>query len=272
MKTSLLFFPALVLSLAACSDSAKPAASPAAAAPTEAPKAATPVSTPAAPSSLSALPGSVAKARDVVAANNTRAAQADAITMAETPSVTTKAVAAAKEAFPALLEQLKSQAAKSNSARQPKIADLLGGKVGALTSSFTDSQKGLGTGVEGLLGGLIKGDSGGTLQQLGGLLGQTGVLDSKQQGLVGEVRNLASAWLLDKQFAGTPLEGKAGPLIDGLMNNQWAQSLLGLKNLGSSKDLNGGQKGLLDSLIQQFAPEGLKSASGALDLLKGLGK
>lgn len=260
MKTSFFLLPISCVAFAVgCSDSAPKADAPVAATPTPP------------PTGLAAMPGKITQTKDVVAAVNANAAKADAVTAPETTA--SKVTAAAKEALPLLLEQLKSQAAASNSANQPKIADLLGTKVSALTGSFAPAQQqGLGTGVEGLLGGLVKGDASSALSQLGGLLGQTGSMNTQQKDLVGEVRNLASAWLIDKQFAGTALEGKAGPLIQGLMKNEWAQSLLGLKSLGTSKDLSAGQKGLLDSFLEQFAPEGLKGAGGALDLLKGLGK
>lgn len=262
MKFTTFFLPFTCLALSVgCSDSTPKAAPAKADAVTTAP-------TPP-PSGLAAMPGNIKTTKDVVAAVNANAAKADAVSAPD--AVTAKVAAVAKDVLPALVEQLKSQAAKSSSANQPKIADLLGGKLGALTSSLSGSQKSLGEGVQGVLDGLIKGDTNSVLDKLGSVVAESVGLSPEQQKLVGEVRNLVAAWLVDKQFTGTGLQDKAGTVVKGLMENDWAQSILGVKNLSQSKDLSAGQKGLLDGLLEKFAPN-LKGAGEAINLLKGFGK
>ena len=95
-------------------------------------------------------------------------------------------------------------------------------------------------------------------------------LTPDQLGLAKQVGNLASAYVVQKNFAS--LEGAQGDvatIVNSLRSGKIKDALPSLKNVAESAKLSDTQKQLITSIADKYAP-GLSKASSALDSVKKL--
>jgi hypothetical protein len=103
-------------------------------------------------------------------------------------------------------------------------------------------------------------------------LAQASALTTEQIGLAKEVGNLASAYVVQKNFAA--LEGAQGDvatLVNSLRKGEITGALTPLQNIAQNAHLTASQKDLIGSVADKYAP-GLKQAASTvtqgLDALK----
>lgn len=100
-------------------------------------------------------------------------------------------------------------------------------------------------------------------------------LTPEQLGIAKEVGNLASAYVMQKNFAA--LEGSqsdVSTIVKSLREGRLAATVPPLKKVASNAHLTDGQKKLIKTVADKYAP-GLEKAKGAMDAIKkfpGLGK
>ena len=110
-------------------------------------------------------------------------------------------------------------------------------------------------------------------------LAKSAVLTPEQIGLAKDVGNVASAYVVQKNFASLAgAQGDVASLVNSLRQGQLTSTLMPLQNIAKNAALTATQKELVSSLADQYAP-GLKKAADTLnqglDTLKklpGLGK
>jgi len=95
-------------------------------------------------------------------------------------------------------------------------------------------------------------------------LAQTVGLTDSQVKLAKEVGNLASAFVVQRNFSAlSGAEGDVATLVRSLRDGQYAATLAPLKNIMNNASLTPVQKDLISSIADHYAPS-LKQAAGAL--------
>jgi hypothetical protein len=101
-------------------------------------------------------------------------------------------------------------------------------------------------------------------------LASSAKLTPEQLGLAKQVGNLASAYVVQKNFA--TLDGAQGDvanIVTSLRSGKIQSALPSLKNVAASAKLTDSQKQLITTIADKYAP-GLSKATGAVDSLKKL--
>jgi hypothetical protein len=148
------------------------------------------------------------------------------------------------------------------------IASELTGKVQSLgaavgTNSAVTSK------LDSTLKALTGGEDSAALTSAFGLV-KGAKLTPEQLGLAKQVGNLASAYVVQKNFAS--LEGQQGDvatLVTSLRSGNLKAAVPPLKNVASSAKLTDTQKQLITTIADKYAP-GFSKAAGALDSVKKL--
>jgi hypothetical protein len=145
------------------------------------------------------------------------------------------------------------------------IATDLTGKIQALgTSGISGAVK---TKLDSTLKSLTGGEDSAALTSAFNLV-KNAKLTPDQLGLAKQVGNLASAYVVQKNFAS--LEGQQGDvatIVSSLRSGKIKDALPSLKNVASSAKLTDTQKQLITSIADKYAP-GLSKAADAADALK----
>ena len=95
-------------------------------------------------------------------------------------------------------------------------------------------------------------------------------LTPEQIGLAKQVGNLASAYVVQKNFASLDgAQGDVATIVNSLRSGKIKDALPSLKNVVSNAKLSDTQKQHITSIEEKYAP-GLSKASGALDSVKKL--
>jgi hypothetical protein len=156
----------------------------------------------------------------------------------------------------------------AKSASDPQLGSIatdLTGKAQALGSSgISDTVK---TKLDSTLKSLTGGQDSAALTSAFNLV-KNAKLTPDQIGLAKQVGNLASAYVVQKNFAS--LEGQQGDvatIVSSLRSGKIKDALPSLKNVASSAKLTDTQKQLITSIADKYAP-GLSKAAGAADALK----
>ena len=105
-------------------------------------------------------------------------------------------------------------------------------------------------------------------------LAQVSALTPEQIGLAKEVGNLASAYVVQKNFASLPgAQGDVTTIVNSLRKGEITPALPALQNVAQNAKLTASQKDLIGTVADKYAP-GLKNAastvSQGLDTLKKL--
>jgi len=152
-------------------------------------------------------------------------------------------------------------------------------QLGTIASELTGKVQNLGAAIG--ANAVIKDKLDGTLKALTGgkdsaalasafKLAEAAKLTPDQLGLAKQVGNLASAYVVQKNFA--TLEGAKGDvatIVSSLRSGKISSALPSLKNVAANAKLTDTQKQLITSIADKYAP-GLNKAAGALDGLKKL--
>lgn len=95
-------------------------------------------------------------------------------------------------------------------------------------------------------------------------------LTPDQIGLAKQVGNLASAYVVQKNFATLEgAEGDVSTIVKSLRDGKVAAAVPALKNVAGNTHLSDGQKKLIKTVADKYAP-GWEKAKGALDAIKKL--
>ena len=152
-------------------------------------------------------------------------------------------------------------------------------QLGAIASELTGKVESLGAAVGG--NSAIMGKLNSTLSSLTGgqdsaalafafKLASSAKLTSEQLSLAKQVGNLASAYVVQKNFAS--LEGASGDvatIVSSLRAGKIKDAVPSLKNVATSAKLTDTQKQLITTITDKYVP-GFSKASGAVDSLKKL--
>lgn len=136
------------------------------------------------------------------------------------------------------------------------------GAVGGTNSAITAK-------IDSMLKSLTGGqDSNGLTSAFG--LAKSAKLTPEQLGLAKQVGNLASAYVVQKNFA--TLDGSQGDvatIVTSLRSGDVTSAIPPLKNVATNAHLTDGQKTLISKVADQYAP-GWKKAGAAMDAIKKL--
>jgi len=152
------------------------------------------------------------------------------------------------------------------------------GQLGAIGSELTGKIQSLGASAA---GDAVKNKLNGALMLLTGGkdsaalvsafdLAKEAKFTTDQLGLAKQVGNLASAYVVQKNFA--TLEGAQGDvatLVSSLRSGKLTSAIAPLKNIAGNTHLTDGQKKLITTVADKYAP-GWQKAAGALDAIKKL--
>ena len=153
------------------------------------------------------------------------------------------------------------------------------GQLGTIASELTGKVQSLGAAVG--ANDAVKSQLDGTLKSLtGGLdsaalvsafdLVKAAKLTPDQLGLAKQVGNLASAYVVQKNFA--TLEGShddVAAIVSSLRSGKLTAAISPLKNVAGNTHLTDGQKQLITTVADKYAP-GWQKAKGAVDAIKKL--
>jgi len=149
-------------------------------------------------------------------------------------------------------------------------------QLGTIASELTGKIQSLSTANEALKGPLE-----GTLKSLtGGMdsealnsafnLVKAAKLTPEQVGLAKEVGNLTSAYVVQKNFASLDgAQGDVATVVNSLRQGKITEAIPAIKNVAGNAHLTDGQKQLITTVANKYAP-GWEKAKGAADSLKKL--
>ncbi len=153
------------------------------------------------------------------------------------------------------------------------------GQLGAIASELTGKVQSLGATlgandvVKGLLDNTLKSLTGGkdsaALTHAFDLV-KAAKLTPDQLGIAKQVGNLASAYVVQKNFA--TLEGSqsdVATLVSSLREGKLTAAIAPVKNIAGNTHLTDGQKTLIKTVADKYAP-GLEKAKGTVDAIKKL--
>jgi len=136
------------------------------------------------------------------------------------------------------------------------------GHAGATNAAITGK---LDTMLEALSGGK---DSAGLAS--GFKLASAAKLTPEQVGIAKQVGNLASAYVVQKNFSSLAgSQGDVATIVSSLRSGEVANAIPALKNVATSANLTDGQKTLITKVADKYAP-GWQKAGEALDAVKKL--
>jgi len=205
------------------------------------------------------------------AATNSVAATVQATATAATTAVKA-AVETAQSTVSKLSTDLVSKAKSSADTQLSSIATELADKVKLLDASTTTNQAAQ-SALTNTVQSLVSGQDSGALSSAF-QLAKSATLTPEQLSLAKDVGNVASAYVVQKNFAS--LEGSqtdVATLVTSLRKGELTSTLVPLQNITKNAQLTDTQKTLVTSLADQYAP-GLKKAADTvnqgLDTLKKL--
>jgi len=152
-------------------------------------------------------------------------------------------------------------------------------QLGSIASELTGKVQSLETAVGG--NSAIMGKLNSTLSSLTGgqdsaaltsafKLASSAKLTPEQLGLAKQVGNLASAYVVQKNFASLAgQQGDVATIVSSLRSGKIKDAVPSLKNVASSAKLTDSQKQLITTITDKYVP-GFSKASGAMDSLKKL--
>lgn len=148
------------------------------------------------------------------------------------------------------------------------IATQLTGKVAQL-ESLLGTNSAIKAKLDNLLTSLTGGQDSNALASAFGLV--KGAKPTPEQlGLVKQVGNLASAYVVQKNFATLDgAQGDVATIVSSLREGKLTAAVPALKNVASNNSLTDGQKQLIKTVADKYAP-GWEKAKGTVDAIKSL--
>lgn len=170
---------------------------------------------------------------------------------------------------PALAAGLLATANAAGDTRLSEVASQLTGKVASL-ESLLGTNSIIKDKLDSMLTSLTGGQDSSALASAYDLV-KGAKPTSQQLNLAKQVGNLASAYVVQKNFAS--LDGSqsdVATIVKSLSDGKIAAAVPSLKNVASSAKLTDTQKQLITTIADKYAP-GWEKAKGAMNTLKGLG-
>jgi hypothetical protein len=168
----------------------------------------------------------------------------------------------AKKVVTDLASQLVQKVKAGADEKLGPIATDLASKVNSLSSSLGANETvkaQLDSTLQSLLGGMDAAALGTAFKVV-----EAAKLTPEQVGLAKEVGNLASAFVVQRNFASLDgAQGDVATLVNSLRKGEVAAALAPLQKITQNANLTATQKDLLSSLADQYAPA-LKNAAGSL--------
>jgi hypothetical protein len=178
-------------------------------------------------------------------------------------------VDAAKAAATELTTKFVEQAKTAADSQLAPIASELTAKMQALTAAVGTNaavKSSLESTLQSLMSGMDAKALGSAFQ-----LAEAAKFTPEQLTLAKEVGNLASAYVVQKDFAA--LEGAQSDvanIVKSLRSGQITAAIPALKNVATNTHLTDSQKQLITTIADKYAP-GWKNAAGAVDAIKKIG-
>jgi hypothetical protein len=167
-----------------------------------------------------------------------------------------------------LVSKFVDQAKAASDSQLGPIASELTGKIQSLGSSLAGNAT-----VKSALDGTLKSLTGGMDSDAltsAFKLASDAKLTSEQLGLAKQVGNLASAYVVQKNFASLAgAQGDVGTIVSSLRGGQIASVIPAIKNVAGNAHLTDPQKKLITTVADKYAP-GWQKAKGAVDSIKKL--
>jgi hypothetical protein len=148
------------------------------------------------------------------------------------------------------------------------IASELTGKIQSLGAAI-GANDAIKSRLDSTLKALTGGEDSAALTSAFGLV-KSAKLTPEQLGLAKQVGNLASAYVVQKNFAALAgQQGDVATIVSSLRSGNIKATVAPLKNVASNAKLTDTQKQLITTVADKYAP-GFSKAAGALDSLKKL--
>jgi hypothetical protein len=161
-----------------------------------------------------------------------------------------------------------NQAQSASDAKLGTIAGELTSKVQSLSALL-----GTNSAVQGVLDSTLKSLTGGQDSEAltsAFKLAEAAKLTPKQIGLAKQVGNLASAYVVEKNFATLDgAQGDVATIVTSLRDGKVSAAIPALKNVATNNSLTDGQKQLIKTVADKYAP-GWEKAKGAVDAIRNL--
>ena len=167
-----------------------------------------------------------------------------------------------------LLSKFIKTAASAKDSQLGSIASELTGKMQALGASL-GANEAVKSQLDSTLKSLTGGKDSAALESAFDLV-KSAKFTPDQMGLAKQVGNLASAYVVQKNFS--TLEGSQGDvatIVSSLRDGKLTPAVPALKNVASNAHMTDGQKQLIGTVADKYAP-GWRTAKGALDAVKKL--
>jgi len=167
----------------------------------------------------------------------------------------------------AAVTDLSTQFAQAAAAQSDKLLGSIGGDLAGKVKSLSQSlgvNDALKSQLDGALQSLTAGKDSTALGQVFQVAQAATNLTPQQQQLAKEVGNLASAYVVQKNFSSLDgAQGDVAGVVNALRQGNITAAVPPLQNLAQNAGLTPSQKELVSSLADQYAP-GLKKAAGTL--------
>lgn len=188
---------------------------------------------------------------------------------AETPAPAQAPVATPAPTTPlkAAVTDLSSQFATVAAAQSDKLLGSIGGDLAGKVKSLSQSlgvNDALKSQLDGALQSLTEGKDSTALGQVFQVAQAATNLTPQQQQLAKDVGNLASAYVVQKNFSSLDgAQGDVASVVNALRQGNITAAIPPLQKVAQNAGLTPSQKELVSSLADQYAP-GLKKAAGSL--------
>jgi hypothetical protein len=167
-----------------------------------------------------------------------------------------------------LVSKFLDQAKSASDSQLGTIASELTGKVQSLGATLAGNAA-----VKSHLDGMLKSLTGGMDSEAltsAFKVASAAKLTPDQIGIAKQVGNLASAYAVQKNFASLPgAQGDVGTIVSSLRGGNVTAAIPAIKNVAGNAHLTDGQKQLITTVADKYAP-GWQKAKGALDSIKKL--
>jgi hypothetical protein len=177
-------------------------------------------------------------------------------------------VSAFAQADAGLVSKFVDQAKAASNSQLGPIASELTGKIQSLGSALAGNatvKSALDSTLKSLTGGM---DADAVTSAF--KLAETAKLTPEQIGVAKQVGNLASAYVVQKNFASLAgAQGDVATIVKSLRGGQVTSAVPALKNVASNAHLTDAQKQLITTVANKYAP-GWQKAKGAMDGIKKL--
>ena len=172
------------------------------------------------------------------------------------------------QADPGLVAKFISAAQSAKDGQLGAIASELTGKMESFGSSL-GANPAIKAKLDGTLKSLTGGEDSAALGSAFDLV-KAAKLTPDQLGLAKQVGNLASAYVVQKNFASLAGgQGDVATIVSSLRGGHVTAAVPALKNVASNAHLSDGQKQLIGTVADKYAP-GWQKAQGAIDAIKKL--